>query len=495
MNKSALKHLFTRLTVTMLTAVMLAQGCKTSNRSLSKSMSAVEHAQHGSGFLKLGFTKTRSATLTGAATGQENLTSIMVTIKDSTGAMVCEDRELALIKMGDSYITAPVDFAPGNFTIEKFSVLADENVIYGTPLKDSPRANLVSMPLPIPLTVNKDEVAAATPEVIDVYEAVPGDFGYSSFDVGIKKTFEFLTTASAFNPDTTDVEYVTAHITVNGFSKAYFSGDLGTEINPIKINDQPDNLVLTVTKSGYNTLVKAMTSDELRNYTSGQVLDFLLTPTGVPLYPPTSLAFMDANLSAKKVGGQVLIGRAAGELNLTHYVLYWGKNASTKRGTTPIAAIPKTGANVITYTLPNTVIPTVPAATHLIVYSKNSFGEFPTGVSVPVVDLIAPVHAASYVQFLDGDLTKGEVGGNITIGRASNESDVSGYAVYWGASPIQKQNPIPFAVLGKSPRLLTYKIPMNTKIPTGPKALYFLIYTRNGASEMPTGISVRITDR
>ena len=494
MNKSALKHLFTSLTVTMVTAVTLAQGCKTSSRSLSKSMSA-EVPAHMAGSLRLGFTKTRSATLTGAATGQENLTSIMVTIKDSTGAMVCEDRELALIKMGDSYITAPVDFAPGNFTIEKFSVLADEKVIYGTPLKDSPRANLVSLPLPIPLTVNKDEVAAATPEVIDVYEAVASDFGYSSFDVGIKKTFEFLTTASAFNPDTTDVEYVTAHITVNGFSKAYFSSDLGTGINPIKINDQPDNLVLTVTKPGYNTLVKAMTSDELRNYTSGQVLDFLLTPTGVPLYPPTSLAFTDANLATKQVGGKVLIGRAANELNLTHYVLYWGKNASTKRGTTPIAAIPKTGANVITYTLPNTVIPTAPAATHLIVYSKNNFGEFPTGVSVPVVDLIAPIHAASRVQFADGDLTKGEVGGNIFITRAVNETDVTGYAVYWGTSPTQKQNPTPIAVLGKSPRLMSYNIPMNTKIPTGPTALYFLIYTRNGDAEMPTGISLKFVDR
>lgn len=114
---------------------------------------------------------------------------------------------------------------------------------------------------------------------------------------------------------------------------------------------------------------------------------------------------------------------------------------------------------------------------------------------MPVVDLIAPIHAASRVQFADGDLTKGEVGGNIFITRAVNETDVTGYAVYWGTSPTQKQNPTPIAVLGKSPRLMSYNIPMNTKIPTGPTALYFLIYTRNGDAEMPTGISLKFVDR
>jgi hypothetical protein len=497
-SKNTLKYLLTRATLLTIASVIIGQGCKTPNRSAGKSNKADTTAvttQPGKGSLRLAFTKSKEASLTAAATGNETLTGIMITIKDSAGAVVCEDREIALIKLGDSYITAPVDFAPGTFTIEKFSVLEDKNVIYGTPLKDTPRADLVSAPLPVQLTVTKDDVATATLDVIDVYEAVAADFGYSSFDVGIKKTFEFLATASALNPDTTDVEYVTAHITVNGFSKAYYSGDLETQINPIKINDQPDNFVLTVTKPGYSTVAKTMTVDELRTYTSGQVLDFALTPTGVPLYPPKSLAFTDTSMAAKQVGGKVLIGRAANELNLTHYVLYWGTNATTKRGATPIAIIPKTGANEITYTLPSTVIPAAPNATHLIVYSKNAFGEFPTGVSVPVSDLIAPVHKATFVQFIDWDTTKGEVAGNIYVTRAANETNVTGYAIYWGTSPTQKQNPTPIAVLGKSPRTMSYNIPTNTKIPTGPTALYLLIYTRNGAAEMPTGISLKFVDR
>ena len=43
-----------------------------------------------------------------------------------------------------------------------------------------------------------------------------------------------------------------------------------------------------------------------------------------------------------------------------------------------------------------------------------------------------PVHGASSVRFVDTDLEAGELGGVVTIVAATNESDVLGYAVYWG---------------------------------------------------------------
>ncbi len=71
--------------------------------------------------------------------------------------------------------------------------------------------------------------------------------------------------------------------------------------------------------------------------------------------------------------------------DITHYVLYWGKNANEKLdgyAMAPIATIAKSDSSFYTFYLPGNPIPD--NATHLMVFTKNDAGEMLDGESVAI---------------------------------------------------------------------------------------------------------------
>ncbi|MDT8446893.1 MAG: Ig-like domain-containing protein [bacterium] len=124
--------------------------------------------------------------------------------------------------------------------------------------------------------------------------------------------------------------------------------------------------------------------------TTSQSLPSLVGKAGLAQVGPSStarsLTFIDQNHTAGTVQGTLGITLATSESDLTDYVVYWGSNSYTKlSGYAALATLPKTGAsqnfNLTARSLPN-------GATHLLVYSKNSTGEFASPASVKVVDSI-----------------------------------------------------------------------------------------------------------
>lgn len=113
-----------------------------------------------------------------------------------------------------------------------------------------------------------------------------------------------------------------------------------------------------------------------------------VSETFIPKHPATSLTFNDTDVDASQIGGTVTIGKASSESDVTQYVLYWGSGATTKQSSTPIASIAVTGSNVTSTIATNTNIPTQPAATHLLVFTKNTKGEMSTGISIAITDSI-----------------------------------------------------------------------------------------------------------
>jgi hypothetical protein len=100
----------------------------------------------------------------------------------------------------------------------------------------------------------------------------------------------------------------------------------------------------------------------------------------VPLYPPTSLTFLDQDPTLGNIQGTVKIGRATDESNITMYQLYWGSDAMTRLMF--ITTLPKTSTD-LTYFLKG-VVPL--GATHLLAFTANDVGEMTSGVAFAVVD-------------------------------------------------------------------------------------------------------------
>ena len=223
-------------------------------------------------------------------------------------------------------------------------------------------------------------------------------------------------------------------------------------------------------------------------------ISLLIVDLGVPLNAAASVTFTDTDVDGGQIAGIVNITKAASEADVTHYVLYWGSNSTTKQNSTPIANIIVTGGDVSQSISANTTIPTSPTATHLLVYTKNAGGEMTTGVFVAITDVGVPVNAATSMSFTDTDTDGGQVGGTVNITKAASETDVTHYVLYWGSSTTAKQSGTPIANIAITGSNVTQSISANTSIPTGPAATHLLVYTKNADGEMATGINVAIVD-
>lgn len=219
-----------------------------------------------------------------------------------------------------------------------------------------------------------------------------------------------------------------------------------------------------------------------------------ITDKGIPIHAATSVSFTDTDLDGSQLAGTVTISKASNESDVTHYVLYWGSDATTKQSGTAIANIATTGSNV-TYTFSaNTAVPSSPLATHLLVYTKNADGEMATGVSVAITDLAVPTAASAGVTFTDSDTDAGQIGGTVTITKAANESTLTHYVLYWGADATTKQNTTAITTIAKTGANVTYNFAANTVLPSSPAATHLLVFTKNADGEMATGVNVAITD-
>ncbi|MBF0240196.1 MAG: DUF1566 domain-containing protein [SAR324 cluster bacterium] len=107
-----------------------------------------------------------------------------------------------------------------------------------------------------------------------------------------------------------------------------------------------------------------------------------------PTVTAASVTFTDTDGRWELLGGDVTISKASSESTLTHYVLYWGSNSTTKQSGTAITELAVSGSSTYTYTFSaNTALPST--ASYLLVYSKNTYGESASLVSVSITDMMA----------------------------------------------------------------------------------------------------------
>ncbi|MGK5093651.1 DUF1566 domain-containing protein [Deltaproteobacteria bacterium TL4] len=107
--------------------------------------------------------------------------------------------------------------------------------------------------------------------------------------------------------------------------------------------------------------------------------------------------------------------------------------------------------------------------------------------------LLDPVNAAVSMAFTDTDGDANQLAGEVSITKASNESDLTHYVLYWGSSSTTRlAGDSVIATLSKTGNNLTHTFAENTNLPVG--TTHILVFTKNDNGEMLTGINIAIGD-
>ncbi|MEM7184193.1 MAG: hypothetical protein AAF518_25060, partial [Spirochaetota bacterium] len=106
---------------------------------------------------------------------------------------------------------------------------------------------------------------------------------------------------------------------------------------------------------------------------------------------------------------------------------------------------------------------------------------------------VIPTQTALSVSFSDIDPQLGKVGGTVSITKASDESNITSYSLYWANSSGEKISSSAIATIATTGSDLSYGITTGTDIPSG--ASHFLVLSGNSAGEMESGVTSSINDR
>jgi len=222
--------------------------------------------------------------------------------------------------------------------------------------------------------------------------------------------------------------------------------------------------------------------------------------TGIPS-EKAGLSFRDSDMTEGKIGGDIKITKARNDFDIDFYDVYWGKDDKTKLGgdsmmyystAEKIASAASTGTD-LEVKLSQQWIPK--GATHLLVFSRNAHGEYPSPGGLMIQDAVLPEGKPTSLSFEDDDGDKGEVSGTITIGKADNDKHLDEYQLYWGKSATRKisGSSSSMSIVRKDgDKNPTHKLSKNTKIPDG--ATHLLVCTKNKWGENPTFVAFKFVD-
>jgi len=177
---------------------------------------------------------------------------------------------------------------------------------------------------------------------------------------------------------------------------------------------------------------KSVTNTESSGCASTAVADYA-PPTDTAL----SIAFVDTDSASGHIGGVVTLEHSRGVAGISGYGIYWGKEDAQKYVDTAtgivapmLLTINVGGLGTLTGVLPQgTVKP--PTAPYLLAFAFGAGGESPISKNVSVFDVAPPQHMAGAIAFVDIVPAPGRVGGVATITKASDETGIAQYNLYW----------------------------------------------------------------
>lgn len=126
-----------------------------------------------------------------------------------------------------------------------------------------------------------------------------------------------------------------------------------------------------------------------------------------------------------------------------------------------------------------------------IFLGQNTVPKTDSGTSASV-----PRNPPASLNFTDTDfLNYGKIGGTVNVSKASDESDIDSYNIYFGISGTAKYGTAPIKSLAKSGSDISFTLSENTAVPPG--VTHLLAYSSNskGENSVPASASIRNYDK
>lgn len=220
---------------------------------------------------------------------------------------------------------------------------------------------------------------------------------------------------------------------------------------------------------------------------------------GVPTQR-ASIAFKDADMDREELGGVIKLTKETHDFESESFVVYWGKDAMNKidkdGAVTDEAFLgeAKAHGNDAHVNL-NSNSKKPDQATHILVFSKNSFGEYPTPQATEVKDAYLPQQILKSASFEDRNGDKNHITGDLHVEKPEDDSTIDKFVIHWGKSErhrIDRRKNSTSHLADFEKHMSSYHIPHDTKIPD--QATHLLVYVRNEHGEHPSPVSVKIVD-
>ncbi len=144
--------------------------------------------------------------------------AVIISVKNDASEYELNMERLDLYEVGDGYITTNVELLEGNYTVEDFIVVDENNsALYLTPKEGSSFASDVNTPLPHPFNVSAADTNNLVLDVIPAGLGDPEDYGYTSFSFNIVYPLSYqLMLSLPFNGNTNDESGNENHATASG---------------------------------------------------------------------------------------------------------------------------------------------------------------------------------------------------------------------------------------------------------------------------------------
>jgi hypothetical protein len=178
---------------------------------------------------------------------------VMISVETMDGKPVITDKLIPLYNFGSGFVSEQIEIPSGELKLTKFMVIDPSGrVVFAAPVAGSPLAYLVNKPLPFNFVINPNVVTRVLPEVLEVNNQPPDQFGYATFGVQVVKPLIFYTICILDNPLSMAPTQITqAKLTVYANNGWHYSFKLEAFVNRLIIRGGSETYTFVLEKEGY----------------------------------------------------------------------------------------------------------------------------------------------------------------------------------------------------------------------------------------------------
>jgi hypothetical protein len=173
---------------------------------------------------------------------------LIISVSSDDSVLVFDKKVVPMYRFGEQFISEGIEIATGKYSLIEFMVVNFAgDIIYATPRRGSPLAQLVSNPLPVYFEVKPNAKVQLRVEVVPVGNHPPQEFGYLNFGFSIVRPMKFFTAAIIDNPMImAPTNLIAAKLEITAPDGWKYAFPLAPKVNELLLRSTPGNYTLVV---------------------------------------------------------------------------------------------------------------------------------------------------------------------------------------------------------------------------------------------------------